>query len=78
MIFHHPWFRREGLFFKPIAFMGWLLFVAGIIFSVYVFIAIDQKSHSASDTLMNFAFNFLLIACGYSLVGYLTSRDKEG
>jgi len=71
---HLPWFKRVGIFFIPKSFMGWIIFIAGIAYAVYLFIDIDSRSHSVSDTLMNFVFNLLIIAAVYSLIGFLTSR----
>ena len=69
-----PWFKRNGIIFLPISLMGWLLVLGGISVAVYTFIAIDSKSHSASDTLRPFFFNLLIIFTVYSIVGYLTQR----
>jgi hypothetical protein len=35
---------------------------------------IDGRSHSVSDTLMNFAFMLLMIGAVYSLIAFVTSR----
>jgi hypothetical protein len=69
-----PWFKRIGIFFIPSNFIGWIILVFGIVFAVYSFLEIDGKSHSVSDTLMNFVFMLLIIGAVYSLIGYLTSR----
>jgi hypothetical protein len=63
--------------FLPTKIAGWLILLCGIAYAVYVFIDIDGRSHSASDTLINFAFNLLIIAAVYSLLGYLTSRPAK-
>ncbi len=69
-----PWFKRFGIFFIPITFIGWLILSGGFCYAVYIFIDIDRKSHSVSDTLINFVFNVLIIAAVYSLIAYFTSR----
>ena len=69
-----PWFKRTGIFFIPTSFFGWLLFLTGLVYAVYLFLDIDSKSHSVSDTLINFVFNLLIIGAIYSLIAYLTSR----
>jgi len=69
-----PWFKRSGIFFIPSSLIGWIIFVFGIIFAVWSFLDIDGRSHSVSDTLMNFVFMLLIIGAVYSLIGYLTSR----
>jgi hypothetical protein len=72
------WFKREGIFFVPTSIAGWLFLVAGIAFAVYSFIDIDSRSHSGSDTLINFVFILLIIVAVYSLIAYFTSRTPKG
>ena len=70
-----PWFERIGIMFIPSRFIGWIIAIAALVFSVYKFIDIDSRSHSVSDTLMNFAFSLILIGLVYSLIALLTSRS---
>jgi hypothetical protein len=72
-----PWFKRIGIFFVPASLIGWIILVFGFIFAIFSFMDIDGRSHSASDTLMNFAFMVLIIVAVYSLIAYMTSREKE-
>ena len=72
-----PWFKRIGIFFIPVGFAGWIILLAGVAFAIYSFIDIDSRSHSNSDTLMNFAFMCLIIGAVYSLIAYATSRLKR-
>ena len=69
-----PWFKRFGIFFIPVSYAGWIALVAGFVYAIYIFIDIDSRSHSASDTLINFVFNLLIIGAVYSLLAFLTSR----
>jgi hypothetical protein len=69
-----PWFKRIGIFFIPAAITGWLILLAAIAFAIYSFIDIDSRSHSVSDTLMNFVFMCLIIGAVYSLIAYIASR----
>jgi hypothetical protein len=71
-----PWFKRIGIFFVPASLIGWIIFVFGIIFAVFSFMDIDGRSHSVSDTLINFVFVLLIIGAVYSLIAFLTSRKK--
>ncbi|HEX5003320.1 MAG TPA: hypothetical protein VFW78_12565 [Bacteroidia bacterium] len=68
------WFRRSGLFYVPANPVGWIVFLVALVYAVYVFIDIDSRSHSVSDTLINFAFNLLLIGAVYTLIGWLSAK----
>jgi hypothetical protein len=70
-----PWFKRIGLFYFPSSLVGWIILAAGFIFAIFSFMDIDGRSHSVSDTLMNFVFMLLIIGAVYSLIAYLTSRE---
>jgi hypothetical protein len=70
-----PWFKRNGIFFVPISISGWIIFLIGLAFAIYSFIDIDGRSHSVSDTLINFVFMVLIIGAVYSLIAYVTSRS---
>ena len=71
------WFNQKGIFFLPSAIVGWLIFLAAISYSVYTFIDIDSRSHSVSDTLINFFFNLFIIGAVYTMIAVFTSRDKR-
>lgn len=72
-----PWFKQFGFLFIPVSLTGWVIFFCGIALIVYAFIDIDSRSHSASDTLMNFAFYLLIIGAIYSLIGLIASRSNR-
>ncbi len=72
-----PWFKQYGILFIPASLAGWLIALMGIVFAVYFFIDLDRRSHSVSDTLMNFIFNLLIIGAIYSVIAFLTSRKKN-
>ena len=72
-----PWFFRWFIFFVPKRIAGWLILLVAVASSVYFFIDIDSRSHSVSDTLINFFFNLLIIAALYSIVGFITSGRGE-
>lgn len=66
------WFIRKGILFLPASLMGWVILSLAAMYAVYLFIEIDSRSHSVSDTLMNWVFNCLIISLVYSLIGFLT------
>ena len=70
------WFRRIGILYVPISPIGYLIAAAVVVYGVWVFRDIDSRSHSVSDTLINFVFNMLLVGVAYSVVGYLTERKN--
>jgi hypothetical protein len=70
------WFVRKGILYWPASIVGWLVLMAAIVYAVYLFIDIDSRSHSASDTLINWVFNCFILAVGYSLIGFLAEKRK--
>jgi dipeptide/tripeptide permease len=76
-IMNFPWFKRIGIFFIPVTIIGWIILIAGIFSAVWLFLDIDSRSHSVSDTLMNFVFNLALLGIVYSVIAYCTSKRKK-
>jgi hypothetical protein len=71
------WFTRKGIIYWPASVIGWAILVIAAIYAIYTFIDIDSRSHSVSDTLINFVFNLLLIGVVYSVIAYFTEARKE-
>jgi hypothetical protein len=71
------WFKRIGWFYIPITLQGWLILGMAIIYVIYSFIDIDSRSHSASDTLINWMFQVLMTGAVYTLLGYMLSRSQS-
>jgi len=71
------WFTRKGILFFPVSIFGWLIAIAAFLYCVYLFIDIDSRSHSVSDTLMNFVFNALLVFVAYTIIAFFTSKEKQ-
>jgi hypothetical protein len=46
----HDWFRPWGWFHRPSSAVGALIWLFATIFCVTVFLAVDRRSHSVSDT----------------------------
>ena len=70
------WFKRKSIFFVPVSVTGWLIFAMAGIYAVYLFFDIDSRSHSVSDTLINFVFNLLILAIVYSAIAFFTSKRE--
>ena len=58
------WFKRLGWFYVPVSLPGIIISLAALAFCAQVFVLIDHKSHSVSDTFYGifpfFAGTFLL------------------
>ena len=68
-------FQRWGVFYRPVTVFGWLATLLALAFMLQVFVAIDARSHSNTDTLYGiFPFwgvTFLL----WDWLARRTSRD---
>ncbi|MDB5139979.1 MAG: hypothetical protein JWR12_1895 [Mucilaginibacter sp.] len=71
------WFTRKGLIYWPVSIIGWLILIFALMYAVYTFIDIDSRSHSVSDTMINFVFNLLVIGLIYTIIGFLTEKKPE-
>jgi len=45
------WFKPWGWIYRPVAWPAFVVLVAGALFSLQVFLAVDRAAHSVSDTL---------------------------
>lgn len=45
------WFRPFGFVFRPVSLTGWLVTLAALVFCIHIFLFVDARSHSGSDTL---------------------------
>jgi hypothetical protein len=45
------WFKPWGWIYRPVSWQGIVLMLLSIVFCIQVFIAVDRRSHSVSDTL---------------------------
>lgn len=48
------WFKKWGWLYRPINIIGLTLCLATVFIVVWIFIAVDRRSHSVSDTLIGF------------------------
>jgi len=71
------WFIRKGIIYLPASVVGWVILVLAAAYAVYTFIDIDSRSHSVSDTMINFVFNLLLIGMIYTIIAYFTDANRK-
>ena len=68
------WFKRAGWIYLPNSVPGAVITLAALAFCVQVFLAVDHKSHSVSDTLYGI---FPFFACAFLLFDWIASRTSE-
>jgi len=68
------WFKRAGWIYVPISVPGAIITLAAVSFCVQVFLAVDHKSHSVSDTLYGV---FPFFASVYLLFDWLAGRTSD-
>jgi hypothetical protein len=68
------WFKRFGWFYLPISVPGAVVFFAAVVFCINVFLAIDHRSHSVSDTLYG-VFPFLV--CTFLLMDWIARNTSR-
>ncbi|PWB38628.1 MAG: hypothetical protein C3F02_02860 [Parcubacteria group bacterium] len=57
----NPWFKKACWIHYPVSFSGYVITILILAFCVQVFMAVDSRSHSVSDTLYG-AFPFIVPA----------------
>lgn len=69
------WFARHGWLYRPLAWQGWLISLVAVAACAAEFVAVDRRSHSASDTLSGVA-PFALVA--FLALQWAGARLSEG
>jgi hypothetical protein len=67
------WFKRWGWFYRPASWQGFGLVGVAVVFCVQVFVAVDRRSHSVSDTFYGI---FPYFVCCFLLLNWLASRTS--
>ncbi|OGY32614.1 MAG: hypothetical protein A3A57_01255 [Candidatus Woykebacteria bacterium RIFCSPLOWO2_01_FULL_41_12] len=75
----NPWFKkgRTRIDIRPITWQGWVVLIIFIVLIVYNFFRIDSASHSASDTLIKFVPQTLILIALYFLSANNLSDSEE-
>jgi len=68
------WFKRWGWFYLPVSLPGVVIALAALAFCAQVFLAVDRKSHSVSDTLYGV---FPFFACTFLLFDWMAGRTSR-
>jgi hypothetical protein len=68
------WFKRLGWFHLPISLPGAVIALTLLVFCIRVFLAIDRKSHSVSDTLYGI---FPFFACAFLLFDWVAGKTSD-
>lgn len=70
----HIWFKKAGWIYQPISIFGWLIAIVTILLCVQVFIAVDARSHSVSDTFYGV---FPYIVAYLVVAGWIVSNTSK-
>ena len=68
------WFKKRGWIYQPVSLIGWIIALVTILLIIQVFIAVDMRSHSVSDTfygVLPYIVSYLVIA------GWIASNTSE-
>jgi hypothetical protein len=68
------WFKRVGSFHLPVSVPGAVITLAVLAFCAQVFVALDRRSHSVSDTLYGV---FPYFICAFLLFDWIAGRTSE-
>jgi hypothetical protein len=72
------WFARWGWIYRPVHPLGFVATLAALAFVVQVFVAIDARSHSATDTLYHFYCYAAPTFLGLMWIASRTSDETGG
>ena len=68
------WFKQWGWLYLPASVPGAIICLALTGFCLQVFLAVDRKSHSVSDTLYGV---FPFFACVFLLMDWIGARSSD-
>ncbi len=72
------WFepKRFGIVagYYPVTRAGWIVTLVTIIVLATIFVAVDQHSHSVSDTLIGIVLPWLVVLLIFDIISFRTGR----
>jgi hypothetical protein len=73
------WFKEKsyGWGWQPASWEGWVVLLAYIIACIKTFVFLDRRSHSGSDTLINFAPLFIIYSVILLAICYKTGAKPR-
>jgi len=69
-----PWFKSRGGFQLPNSWPGAIITLAALAFCLQVFVAVDRRSHSVSDTIYGV---FPYAVCSFLLHDWIARRTSH-
>jgi hypothetical protein len=71
------WFKEWGWIYRPISAAGWFITIVIAIFCLQIFLVVDRRSHSVSDTFYSI-FPFVVPAFGiWNWIASKSSKKPE-
>lgn len=68
------WFKPWGWIYRPVSWQGAIVTILALAFCVQVFLAIDSRSHSVTDTLYNV---FPYIVCSLVILNWVAGKTSR-
>lgn len=65
------WFKPWGWVHRPVSWQGWIASLLTLAFCLQVFVAVDRRSHSVSDTMYGI---FPFVVPALMLLNWLASK----
>ena len=70
----HIWFKKAGWIYQPTSITGWIIALITITLCVQIFMAVDARSHSVSDTFYGV---FPYIVAYLVVAGWIASNTSD-
>jgi hypothetical protein len=70
-------FRRKGIIFIPIHFVGWLFLFGVLAAAGYVFADLYFRTYNIGETLTDFSIFLIILLLGYTFFAFNTCRPEK-
>lgn len=76
---NQKWFREFGLLYLPVSILGWVATILALAFCTHIFLFVNSRSHSVTDTLYGVFPYVVPTLLGLYVLALRTSRsDSKG